>query len=131
MHGNGLTSWFSGLLGQVSVENESTLLSTLDNAGSQLGMTFSGSVVRRALKTLVFEDVKVTDFTRMMSVTYKTIVSRFVVDEENKNETADQFFVITIGQILQKLVKSILAQKSKDRMYLIAALVFLFQDFRR
>ena len=51
----------------------------------------------------------------MMSSTYKTITARFVVDEENKHETADEFFIITICQVMQKLVKSVLAQKSKDR----------------
>eukprot|EP00435_Cladocopium_sp_Y103_P060381 s434_g22.t1 len=96
---------------QVAVDSSTNLLAYLDDASLKYNMTFSASIVRRALKMLIFEDVRLLEFDRIMGATRETIKERFENDEENRKETADDFFATTIAQALQKLVKSVIAQK--------------------
>ena len=63
---------------------------------------------------LIFEDVKLLEFDRIMNQTRETIKERFENDHENPKETADDFFATTIAQSLQKLVKSVIAQKKEN-----------------
>ena len=103
--------------GQVAVPSDQSLLSILDTATSDHGMSFSGSIMRRALKTLLHEDLKTCDFGKMVSGTRDIILSRFEADQDHPTETAEDFFIISIAQVLQKMVKSVVQCKhAKDTL---------------
>ena len=53
----------------------------------------------------------------MVSTTRDIILSRFEADQEHPSETADDFFIISIAQVLQKMVKSVVQCKhAKDKL---------------
>ena len=91
--------------------SDKTLLQTLDDAASTLGMVFGGAVIRRALKVLLHEDVKKCSFEKMMSESYKIIMERFIVDEQNKSESGEDFFAISVSQVFLKMIKAVLIQR--------------------
>jgi hypothetical protein len=99
----------------------------LDDAAVKYNMTFSASIIRRALKMMLFEDVKLLEFDRVMGATRETIKERFENDQENPKETADDFFATTIAQSLQKLVKSVIAQKKERKQLDIVVVSFKMQ----
>lgn len=76
---------------------------------------------------MLFEDVKLLEFDRVMGATRETIKERFENDQENPKETADDFFATTIAQSLQKLVKSVIAQKKERKQLDIVVVSFKMQ----
>ena len=72
--------------------------------------------MRRALKQLIYDDLKLCNFQQMVGETYSLVTTRFVMDDdEEKDVTADDFFCMTCGQVLQKLVKQAQSKiRSKD-----------------
>ena len=83
----------------------------MDDAASTLGMVFGGAVIRRALKVLLHEDVKTCSFEKMMSESYKIIMERFIVDEQHKSESGEDFFAISVSQVFLKMIKAVLIQR--------------------
>lgn len=84
------------------MESTTTLLSMLDDAKEQHGLSFNGAVMRKALKSLVNQDVQVQAFERLVTVTRDIILKRFVPEEE---VFADDFYIIMCSQTFQKLFK--------------------------
>lgn len=108
----------------MSAESESSLLTTLDKLADKEGMTFNGAVTRKALKMFAFDDVQTCSFTRLMTTTYEIFTARFVVEEENADETPDQFFILTCAQILTRMIRKIANQISQKKDRALRALVF-------
>ena len=105
----------SGLLGQVTLDSDQTLLGFLDAASSDHGMSFNSSVIRRALKQLMYDDLKLCEFTAMTTTTYTIIKDRFIQDVEEPDVTSDTFYMMTCAQVLGKLVKSLQSKvRSKE-----------------
>ena len=69
---------------------------------------------------MIFEDIKLLEFDRIMMSTRDTVNERFENDSENPKETAEDFFATTIAQSLQKLVKSVIAQKKERASYVVS-----------
>eukprot|EP00438_Fugacium_kawagutii_P005717 Skav230908 [mRNA] locus=scaffold2979:49241:50754:+ [translate_table: standard] len=102
------------LAGQVSLDADKVLLNCLDEASSKYNMHFNSSVIRRALKIMVYEDLKLCAFTQMATTTYETIASRFT--SESDELSCEDFFSMTCGQVLQKLAKTAQSKiRTKDR----------------
>ena len=97
--------------------SDKTLLQTLDDAATAHGMVFGGAVIRRALKVLLHEDVKTCSFDKMMADSYKIIMARFIADDQNKSESGEDLFAISISQVFLKMIKAVLIQK-KDCLHL-------------
>ena len=111
--------WFVkhlGLLGQVNPAAETSLLACLDESSKTLGFVFNGAVIRKALKLLAYDDLRMCNFTRLVNDTRETLLERFVADAENADETPQQFFLLICSQIMQRLIKSVTQQK-KDRVF--------------
>lgn len=72
------------------------------------------------MKALMYDDLKVCNFSQMVGATYETVVARFVVeDEDGESLTCDSFYSMTCAQVLQKLVKNAQSKiRSKDNAFL-------------
>lgn len=70
---------------------------------------FNNNVLRKALKALMFDDFKMSDYQRMTSTTLDTIKDRYVAGDDSEAEggNAMGFFSLTCCQVLLKLVKNI------------------------
>ena len=108
--------------------SDKTLLQTLDDASAAHGMVFGGAVIRRALKVLLHEDVKTCSFEKMMSDSYKITMARFIADEQNKSESGEDFFAISVSQVFLKMIKAVLIQK-KDSLYFIHVVFLQYCSF--
>lgn len=99
----------------MSLDADNTLLNYVDNMSSSHGVQVSSSVLKKALKSLVYEDLKLCQFDNMVTHTLTTIRSRFLKDASDEEEVehandADEFFALTLAQVAQKLAKSIHAK---------------------
>lgn len=108
-----------GLLGQVTMDPNKSLLEVLDSHAAEFGLTYNGNVIRKALRSLVFEDVKLSQYDQMVHQTLTTLRERFEAGEENASETADDFFSLTMSHVLHKLAKQILNKRVKEIQRLI------------
>lgn len=108
------------MTGQLSVESDKTLLGMMDDAENEQGVSFNNSVIKRALKALVHDDLKLCNFERMATTTLATIQARYVVEkksDEDDTDCAATFFGGLCAQVLTKLIKSALLKfKTKDAM---------------
>ena len=116
--------WFSasGLSGAAALDADKTLLQCLDETGRQYNMHFNSAVYRRALKALIYDDLKVCNFSQLVGATYETVVARFVADDDDgESLTCDAFYSMTCAQVLQKLSKNAQSKtRSKDIVLLFS-----------
>lgn len=97
------------------MDADKTLLGCMDEASSLHNMHFNSAVTRRALKQLMYDDLKLCAFSEMADSTYNVIASRYMQDEEDGDLTADDFYSMTCCQVLAKLLKNIQSKvRSKD-----------------
>ena len=62
--------------------------------------------MRKALKSLVNQDVQVSAWENLTNVTKKTLDARFIPDSNSKDVVdADDFYIILLTQTFQKLTK--------------------------
>lgn len=102
-------------MGTAQVENDTTLLRILDMAKQTDGIKFNGAVIRRGLKSLINTNFKMEDWDSLVGDTYTTVLDRFI--EGDDSATADDFFVIMISQVFQKLLRSSQTKfKTKDHV---------------
>lgn len=95
-----------GVLGSAQVDTTTTLVAMVDDATSRLGCTFNHAVMRKALKSLVNQDVQVSAWENLTNVTKKTLDARFIPDSNSKDVVdADDFYIILLTQTFQKLTK--------------------------
>ena len=110
----------SGMTGQLSVDSDKTLLGLMDDAENDFGASFNNSVIKRALKALVHDDLKLCNFERLATTTLETIRVRFVADDKSDDDDVNcavTFFSGLCAQVLTKLIKSALPKfKTKDTM---------------
>ena len=72
--------------------------------------------MRKALKQLIYDDLKLCNFDHMAGDTYEIVASRFVAEEGDENVTCETFFAMCCGQVLQKLAKTAQSKvRSKDQ----------------
>jgi hypothetical protein len=103
----------------VSLEADTTLLTVLDDAAKKHNMDFNSAVVRKALKNIMYDDLKVCNFNAMVGSTLEIINSRFVPDE-GEAITSEEFYSMTCGQVLQKLSKTAQSKiRNKENMIYI------------
>ena len=110
------------MTGQLSVDSDKTLLGLMDEAESEHGASFNNSVIKRALKALVHDDLKLCNFERMATITLEKIQARFVSGDKSDTDDGDincaaTFFSGLCAQVLTKLIKSALPKfKTKDTL---------------
>ena len=107
------------MTGQISVESDKTLLSLIDDAQSTMNASFNSSVIQKALKANVYDDLKLCEFQRLVTTTYQIIQARYITDEEgtldDSQDPAKTFFASMCAQVLAKLIKSIVPKlKNKE-----------------
>lgn len=117
------------MTGQISVESDKTLLSLIDDAKSSLNASFNSSVIQKALKAHVYDDLKLCEFQRLATTTYQIIEARYITDEEgtiDSQDPAQTFFASMCAQVLIKLIKSVGPKlKSKETsVYVIQKRLF-------
>lgn len=102
--------------GQVALESDKTMLSLLDAGASEYNLGWNSSILKRALKSLIYEDLKLCNFERMVTTSLEVFESRFKPeDETDDKDNASEFYSMTLGQVTQKLVKSAGSKvRSKD-----------------
>ena len=85
------------------MEADQTLLGCLDDASSKYQMKFNFAVIRKALKHLMYDDLKLCDFAHMTTTAFEIIKERFVEDTDDPDTTVETFYGMTCGQVLEKL----------------------------
>jgi hypothetical protein len=109
------------------LDADRTLLQALDEAASKRNMSFNSSVIRKALKIAMYDNLKLCQFNEMANETYELISAQFITDDDNTDVTSDDFYSMVCGQVLQKLAKTAQSKvRSKDISY-ISLMYFLFQ----
>jgi len=106
------------LAGQVTLDADKTLLACLDDASAKYNMAFNHAVIRKALKQLIYDDLKLCKFDHMAGDTYELVASRFVAEEGDDNVTCETFYAMCCGQVLQKLAKNTQSKvRSKESIF--------------
>ena len=101
--------------GTTQVDSTTSLLAMINGATSIV--TVNSSIMRRALKSLVNQDIKLCQWGNLLSQTWSTVEQNFQeTDGEADNMTSKKFFYLCLSQSMQKLVKVASGKiKFKDR----------------
>ena len=111
------------LLFQVQPADSRSILSVCDDTCSPANVSINSAIMRRALKSLVFEDLKLEQYENMCTKTWPIIAARFVTDDHDDG-SAEQFFILTVGQVMMKLVKATLPKlKTKDNLTILILII--------
>ena len=114
-----------GVMGASQVDSTTTLVAMLDEATALHGCVFNNAVMRKALKSLVNQDVQLSDWARLTDTTKKQIDSLFVMDESD-GVSSDDFYVMMITQVFTKLFKiASMKIKSKEQLLLLITIAIM------
>ena len=101
-----------GLLGTAQVDTETSLLAILDKAIAGYGLKVNGSVTKRALKSLINEDFRLSNWQSLVTTSKQLIDDRYIDDGDDV--TADAYYMLLCSQILQKMLRTA-TQKFKPK----------------
>ena len=80
------------------------MLAYLDEAVASYGLQVNGSVMRRALKSMVNDSFRLENWGALVTDIKETITKRFVTDDDKV--TPDEFYMIMVSQVFQKMLRT-------------------------
>jgi len=92
-------------MGTLSIPSTSSLLGLIDDAVKNQNLKVNSTIMRKALKALVNQDFKLSDWPKLFGATQEMIKSRHVSDDDQLD--ADGFYYLCVSQALQKIVKTV------------------------
>lgn len=106
-----------GLNGSSTLGPETSMLAYLDEAVASYGLQVNGSVMRRALKSMVNDSFRLENWGALVTDIKETITKRFVTDDDKV--TPDEFYMIMVSQVFQKMLRTASSKfKPKAGMFL-------------
>ena len=108
-------------MGTAPVDSTTTLITMLDEATTLRQCDFNNAVIRKGLKSLVIQDVHVSDWQKLSTDTLTIIHDRFGPDAGD-GVSSDDFFIILVTQNFQKLLRCASSKfKNKDWWWAVSA----------
>jgi hypothetical protein len=94
-----------GLQGTAKLDAKWNMLTALDHYVAKIGVTYNSVVLRKAFRSLIFEDVRRCQWEKLTSTTFQTIFDRCA---EVNDDPVDfkHFLHISCSQQMMRLVKS-------------------------
>lgn len=97
------------------MDPETSLLAILDKAITGYGLKVNGSVTKRALKSLINDDFRLSNWQNLVTTSKKLIDDRYIDDGDDV--TADAYYMLLCSQILQKMLRTATQKfKPKERL---------------
>eukprot|EP00434_Breviolum_minutum_P041374 symbB.v1.2.036804.t1/scaffold5282.1/size28957/1 len=101
------------VIGTSAVDSTTNLVALIDDATTLHGCTFNNAITRKALKSLIVQDVQLSAWKHMTTETFAKIADRFGPTSDDGVTSAD-FFIMMMTQTFQKLTK-LAASKIKHK----------------
>ena len=92
-------------MGTALIPSTSSLLGLIDDAVKDRDLKVNSTIMRKALKALVNQDFKLSDWAKLFGATQEIIKSRHVSGDDQLD--ADGFYYLCVSQALQKIVKTV------------------------